>query len=62
MACDDFKEAFITKEWNAFHLLGKKLEYIHLKAFYQIQMRILFEATIDTTTTQDHCCLLHFES
>ena len=25
------KEAFLAKEWNSFHLFGKKLDYLHLK-------------------------------
>ena len=28
---DDIKEAFLAKEWNFFHLLWKKLDYLHLK-------------------------------
>jgi hypothetical protein len=30
---DDLKEAFLAKEWNSFHLSGKKLDYLHLKDF-----------------------------
>jgi hypothetical protein len=29
--------------------------------FSQIQMWIVLKATIDTTTTQDYCCLLHLD-
>ena len=27
------KEAFLAKEWNFSHLLGMKLDYLHLKEF-----------------------------
>ena len=27
---EDPKEFFLAKEWNSFHLLGKKLDYLHL--------------------------------
>ena len=30
IAYDDVKEAFHTREWNSFHLSGKKLDYLHL--------------------------------
>ena len=33
IACDDIKEAFLAKEWNSFHLLCKKVDYLHLKVF-----------------------------
>jgi len=45
-----------------FHLSGKKLGYLHLKNFSQIQMCIVLEATIDTTPMQDDCCSLHLSS
>jgi hypothetical protein len=58
---DDIKEAFLARKWNSFHLLGKKLAFVHLKDFYQICMWIALEATMDSTTMQDHCCLPHFK-
>ena len=30
---DDLEKAFLAKEWNTFHLLWKKLDYLHLKDF-----------------------------
>jgi hypothetical protein len=26
-------EAFLIKEWNSFHLIGKELDYLHLEEF-----------------------------
>ena len=57
----DIKEAFLAKEWNSFHFLGKKLGLPPPQGFSQIRMSIVLEATIDTTTTKDHCCLMHLE-
>ena len=34
---DDIKEAFLAKEWNSFHLLGKKLDYLNLKDFIKYE-------------------------
>ena len=31
---DDLKATFLTREWNSFHLLGKRLDYLHLKGFF----------------------------
>ena len=31
---DDIKEAYLAKECNSFHLLGKKLDCLHLKDFF----------------------------
>jgi hypothetical protein len=30
---DNIKEIFLAKEWNSFHLLKEKLDYLHLKEF-----------------------------
>ena len=30
---DNIKESFLAKEWNSFHLSGKKLDYLHLKLY-----------------------------
>jgi hypothetical protein len=37
-----------------------KLDYLHLKDF--LKYKIVLEATIDTTTMQDHCHSPHLES
>ena len=34
VAYNDIKEIFLAKEWNFFHVLGKKLDFLHLKDFY----------------------------
>ena len=34
IAFNDIKEAILAKEWNSFQLLGKKLDYLHLKYFF----------------------------
>ena len=60
-AYDDIKEVFLVKQWNSFHLTGKNLDYLHLKDFLKYKMWIVFEATIETTTTQDHCYLPHLK-
>jgi hypothetical protein len=33
-------EAFLAKEWNSFHLLGKRLDYLHLKGFLKYQCKL----------------------
>ena len=37
---DDIKEAFLAKEWNSFHLLVKKLDYLHLKDFLKYEYEL----------------------
>jgi hypothetical protein len=56
---DDLKAPFLTKEWNSFHLLGKILDYLHLKDFLKCQCKLYSKQPIETTTMQDHCCLPH---
>ena len=31
------KETFLANQWNSFHLLGKKLDHIHLKEFLKYE-------------------------
>ena len=31
--CIDIKEVYLAKEWDSFHIVGKKLDYLHLKDF-----------------------------
>ena len=59
---DNIKEAFLAREWNSFHFFGKKLDYLHLKEFLKYGCELHLKWPINTTTTQDHCCLLHLES
>jgi hypothetical protein len=33
----DIKEMFLAKEWNFFHLSGKKLDSLHLKDFLKYE-------------------------
>ena len=33
-------EFFLAKEWNSFHLFGKKLDYLHLKDFLQYKCEL----------------------
>ena len=37
---NDIKEAFLAKEWNSFHLLGEKLDYLHLKNFLKYECEL----------------------
>ena len=37
---DGIKKAFLTKEWNSFHLSGKKLNYLHLKDFLKYECEL----------------------
>ena len=58
IAFDDIKEVFLTKEWNSFHFLGKKLDYLHLKNFLKYECEVYLKQPLtNTTTTQDHCVL-----
>jgi hypothetical protein len=59
---DNIKEAFFAREWNSFHFFGKKLDYLHLKDFLKYKCELHLKQPINTTTMQDHCCLLHLES
>lgn len=59
---DVIKEAFRAKEWNSFYLSRKKLDQLYLVDFPQIQMWIVLEASMDSTTMQQHCCLPHIDS
>ena len=36
----DVKEVFLAKEWNSFHLFGKKLDYPHLKDFLKYECEL----------------------
>jgi hypothetical protein len=46
---DALKHAFLAKEWNTFHLKGKRLGHLHLKGLFQLRMWIVLESTLDTT-------------
>jgi hypothetical protein len=35
---DASKEAFLSEEWNSFHLSGKKVDQLHLKEFPHVQI------------------------
>ena len=37
---DDIIVAFIAKEWNSFHLFGKKLYYLQLKDFRKYECEL----------------------
>ena len=37
---DKIKEAFIVKYWSSFHLLGKELDYLHLKDFLKYECEL----------------------
>ena len=37
------KEAFLSKEWNSFHLCGKKLDYLQLKDFLTYECEMYLE-------------------
>ena len=52
IAYDDIKEAFLAKEWNSFHLVGKKLNYLHLKDFLKYKCEMHLKQPLI-----DHCCL-----
>ena len=49
------------KRVELFLLFGKKLDYLHLNDFLKRECQLYFEATIDSTTTQNYCCLPHLE-
>ena len=36
----NIKEYFLPKEWNSFHLLGKHLDYLHLKDFLKYKCQL----------------------
>ena len=36
----DFKEVFLAKEWNSFHLSRKKLDHLHLKDFLKLKCEL----------------------
>jgi hypothetical protein len=36
----DIKEAYLAKEWNPFHLFGKKLAYLHLKKLLKYECEL----------------------
>ena len=38
---DGLKKAFLANKWNSFHLLGKKVDYIHLKDFLKYECALL---------------------
>jgi hypothetical protein len=38
--CVGIKEGFLAKEWNSFHLLRKKLDYLHLKNFLKYECEL----------------------
>ena len=37
---DDLKIAFLANKWNSFHLLGTKLDYIHLQDFWNMNCEL----------------------
>ena len=39
----DIKDAFLAKQWNFFHLSGKKLDYLHLKDFLECECALYSE-------------------
>ena len=48
------QEVVLAKECNYVHLSRKKLDLHPPQGYSQIRMWFVLEATIDTTTTQDH--------
>jgi hypothetical protein len=34
------RRLFIAKEWKSFHLIGKKLDYLHLKDFLKYECEL----------------------
>ena len=45
---DAIKHAFIGKEWNSFHVLGKKLDYVHPKDFLNYECESLLPTAPQT--------------
>ena len=43
---DDIKKAFLVKEWSSFHLLGKKLDYRHLKDFLKYEYELYLKQSL----------------
>jgi hypothetical protein len=53
-------KTFLIIEWIYSHLSRKKVDYLYLKGFLKYKWDSNgLEATIDNTSTQDHCCLPH---
>ena len=42
----DIKEDFLAKEWNSFHLHGKKLDYPHLKDFLKHECQLYLKQSL----------------
>ena len=52
-------KVFLDDEWHSFHLLGKKLDCLHLHNFLRYECELYLRITIGIITMQDHCCWLH---
>jgi hypothetical protein len=40
------KEAFLAKEWNSFHLSGKKLDDLHMKDFLGYECELCWKQSM----------------
>ena len=54
----DIKETFLAKEWNYFHLLGKELDYLHLKDFLKYE----FELYLKQPLTPQHTTIVAYDT
>jgi hypothetical protein len=45
---DDLKKAILAKEWIFFHLLRKKVDYIHLKDFLKYEIKLFLKQSLTT--------------
>ena len=45
---DDLKKAILAKEWNSFHPLRKKLDYIHLNDFLKYEFELYLKQPLTT--------------
>ena len=55
---DDLKEAFLTKEWNLFHIAVKKLNYLLLKDFLKCECEFYLKQPLTPSRSKiigDYC-------
>jgi len=65
--CDDFfilvflsliifnMSVFLGKEWNSFHLLGKKLDYLHLRDFLKYECELYLKQPLMSSHVLRRC-------
>ena len=58
----NIKEVFLAKEWNSFHLSGKKLDYLHLKNLLKYKCELYLKQQLTTPQRKIIARLPHLKS